>query len=423
MAMTTAVENKKGGGESTGLGTRLDFCAHQVGGKRALALAAGFSEAQLFRYISGESEMPAARLLAVARAAHADPAWLLSGEGKAEGLPIPKRPEFRPELLRQLSQVLDEVMVEYPQRIASRQKSRFLAFMYEAVRHEEIRSGKPWEPGRGLMVNYLDFLCGFKDEESLSLYERFAKHAMYGEGEELSHNEQDSVGQAITTAYEHYFNGLSGETIYRRITQQVHAGNAARLQAIAALARRRFGGTSPMLLDAGCGNGRDLAYLHHIDPGLRLQGLELSPRGLRLCHSLEKTGKLPSGCVQQGDIQMIPHGSTTFEVVYSRQSPALLPLAASTQTGWRRFLAECHRVLKPGGLMFLATFAGEGQVLLPFMQLLNPASLDTLATETGFQVVERETINAAAFLQKNGFNQAIPSWLEEEMVTILTRSR
>jgi SAM-dependent methyltransferase/transcriptional regulator with XRE-family HTH domain len=420
--METGHHSKNAAVETPGLGERLELCADKLGSKKALGDAAGISQAQLFRYIRGESEIPAAKALHVARVAKVDPTWLLSGDGKPEGFVVPRRPEFRPELLRQLSQVLDEVLIEYPQRIAPRQKSRFLAFMYEAVRHEEIRSGRHWEPGRGLMVNYLDFLCGFKDEESLSLYERFAKHAMYGEGMALPLNEQDAVAQAIAASYQHYFNATSGETIYRRFTQKVNAGTAEQLQHMVARIRQKYGTGKLKLLDLGSGTGRGLLYLHQIDPRLELHGLEQSQRGFKLCQSLEKAGQLPEGCVQLGDFQLIPHGNEAFDVLYSRQSIYSLPLLESTSMGMRKFMHECARVLKPGGMMLLKTFAGDGGVLLPFCQLLSPQDFETTALEAGLKVKESQVIDLVQFIQQAGFKQSVPSGFEKEITVTLVKA-
>jgi SAM-dependent methyltransferase len=420
--METGHHSKNAAVETPGLGERLEICADKLGSKKALGDAAGISQAQLFRYIRGESEIPAAKALHVARVAKVDPTWLLSGDGKPEGFVVPRRPEFRPELLRQLSQVLDEVLIEYPQRIAPRQKSRFLAFMYEAVRHEEIRSGRHWEPGRGLMVNYLDFLCGFKDEESLALYERFAKYAMYGEGMALTLNEQDAVAQAITTSYQHYFNGTSGEVIYRRMTQQVNAATAEQLQRLIGMTRRKFGPQmSIKLLDLGSGTGRGLLYLRNLDPKLELHGLELSQRGLKLCQNLEKAGQLPEGCVQQGDFQLIPHANESFDVVYSRQSLCLIPLVHSATSGYRKFMQECARVMKPGSILFLSTFAGDGEVFAPFNQLLKTSDLKQMVEESGLTLLQDEIIDMPAALEKAGFKQTLPSWFQKELLVVLTK--
>jgi len=68
---------------ASGIGTRISEISRRAGGKKKLAAKAHVSESHLYRYISGESEPTASRLVALARAADVSIAWLATGEGEA----------------------------------------------------------------------------------------------------------------------------------------------------------------------------------------------------------------------------------------------------------------------------------------------------------------------------------------------------
>ena len=93
------------------IGHRLEALAERLGGKRALAAAAGLSEAQLYRYFSGETELSVTKLLALAKGAGVDPGWLLTGAGEAQPAPESRQPWLRPELLRDISEAFKPIRV------------------------------------------------------------------------------------------------------------------------------------------------------------------------------------------------------------------------------------------------------------------------------------------------------------------------
>lgn len=138
---------------------RLDLCAEKLGGKRALAAASQISEAQLYRYMGGESSIPHDRLLALALAAKVDAGWLLTGRGTPQGpLPADPRPPFRPALLTQIIQVFEELLVEYDKPFTPRQRARAIAFMYEALRHEEVLSREELMPQKFDILKIVNFI-------------------------------------------------------------------------------------------------------------------------------------------------------------------------------------------------------------------------------------------------------------------------
>lgn len=64
------------------LGSRISACATKVGGVRQLAGATEISESQIFRYIKGESDATAEKLVSISRAAGVSLDWLAGGEGE-----------------------------------------------------------------------------------------------------------------------------------------------------------------------------------------------------------------------------------------------------------------------------------------------------------------------------------------------------
>ena len=93
-----------------------------------------------------------------------------------------------------------------------------------------------------------------------------------------------------------------------------------------------------LVLDAGCGEGIDLAR-HAGQPGLAVVGVELSEWGCRA--SARRTRGVSSAAVVQGDLRRLPFADGTFDFIYSYGVLHHLPEPAEG-------LRELVRVLKPG---------------------------------------------------------------------------
>ena len=98
---------------------------------------------------------------------------------------------------------------------------------------------------------------------------------------------------------------------------------------------------SGLVLDAGCGEGIDLAN-QAARPGRAVIGVELSDGGCRA--SAARTRGLPSASVVQGDLCRLPFADHTFDFIYSYGVLHHLP---EPGTGVR----ELVRVLKPEGCL------------------------------------------------------------------------
>ena len=116
---------------------------------------------------------------------------------------------------------------------------------------------------------------------------------------------------------------------------------------------------SPLVLDAGCGNGRYSAAWRNLSPRATLVGVDLNG-------AILKTGQVSPGSLTpvNGNLEFLPFRSGTFDIVMSRGA---LPHIANP----RQAVGELLRVCKPGGLLYFYTY-GRGwydYVLSPFRRI------------------------------------------------------
>ena len=109
----------------------------------------------------------------------------------------------------------------------------------------------------------------------------------------------------------------------------------------------------PKILDAGCGTGRDLAYLETLSA--ELYGVDLS-RGML---SIAKN-KLKKSHLLKADIRALPFPDEFFDGIFSIATLVHLP-----SKGKEEAINEFWRVLKPNGILYICV-----QNLLYFPRLL-----------------------------------------------------
>lgn len=373
------------------LAERLAVCAAKIGGKRALAAAAGISEAQLFRYISGDSEMPAARVIAVATASGVKPGWLLTGTdtGDTAAQPV-KSPEFRPELLAAISQTLDEVLADHPRAIPPSRKGKLLSFMYQALRHEETIRNAPVQVSKPQILLHLDFLSGPRGDDTLETLGSVMQRLEYGplENRQLMDMEANLFCRTIEHGFTQLYNGISGSIYFERMTDHVSPAGIKRLSAMMERLRRDDPTRKLSLLDIGCGNGRELSFLYRHHTNIELHGLELSDLGLSLCESAMRAKRLPANSVVKGSFTSLPFDDASMDAIYSHMTLYCLPyLAEHPDCGANQAFAEVSRVLKPGGTFEFVTLYGNGREYLSFAQLHNADTLEMLAKQHGLELI------------------------------------
>jgi len=368
---------------------RLEECVHRSGGKRALAAISGISEAQLYRYLTGESILPTDRLEAIAKAAHVDSAWLLTGRDGPEG-PVAKdpRPSFRPELMMQVIQLLDDLLMESNRQFTPRQRSVAVTLIYEALRLNEVRKGSiTAELDRRLAPFYPDFLAPLRQDPRMMDY--MSSMAAMEYGGDVSMQTMKLFDSLVRLAMVGVYEGAAGELHFEKMGTALLPEASRRLLTITEMCVKLIGKSRLDWLDAGCGNGRHLAFLSTHTPFLNLHGIEASRLALNLCQNMVRTGKLPEGVVVEGDFRSLPYTDASMDVVYCRLGLEFLPdFGTDDMVGAVQFLSEAKRVLRPGGLMVVLTYAGEGRSYVPFVQYHNTASMQSLAGRTGLEVVQ-----------------------------------
>lgn len=113
------------------------------------------------------------------------------------------------------------------------------------------------------------------------------------------------------------------------------------------LLRGRFDGRG-RVLDAGCGDGRNLAYL--LRAGFEIFAVDRSPAAMERVQMLaaELAPGLPSENLRVGEIDALPWPDRHVDAVVCS---AVLHFAADP-SHFGRMLQEMWRVLRPGGLFF-----------------------------------------------------------------------
>ena len=101
-----------------------------------------------------------------------------------------------------------------------------------------------------------------------------------------------------------------------------------------------------LVLDVGCGAGVEVVRFAR--GGARTWGVDLSPNAVRLTRANVRQQGL-AAFLAAADGEMLPFPSGTFDFVYAH---GVVQYAADD----RRLVAECHRVLRPGGVALFQVY-------------------------------------------------------------------
>jgi SAM-dependent methyltransferase len=100
------------------------------------------------------------------------------------------------------------------------------------------------------------------------------------------------------------------------------------------------------VLEVSCGHGGGASWLTRTMRPASYTGLDLNPTGIRFCRERHQVAGLS---FVQGDAQRLPFADASFDGVINVEASHCYPDFAG-------FLAECARVLRPGGHLLYADF-------------------------------------------------------------------
>jgi tocopherol O-methyltransferase len=108
-------------------------------------------------------------------------------------------------------------------------------------------------------------------------------------------------------------------------------------------------GSRPQILDVGCGIGGSSLYLAQ-KFNASVTGITLSPvQASRATERAQEAGLATEVQFQVADALDMPFADQAFDLVWSMESGEHMP-------DKEKFIQECYRVLKPGGIFLMATW-------------------------------------------------------------------
>ncbi len=135
------------------------------------------------------------------------------------------------------------------------------------------------------------------------------------------------------------------------------------------------------LLDAGCGEGRNLKYF--VDNGYAVHGIDLNPMAIKMAKMMYKS---VSENFAVANLTDLPYPETQFDAVICT---AVLHFAKD-QKEFEKMLSELVRVLKDDGVMFIrmATDIGLVENKNSFPYLLQTDHIETTFAKQGLKLTE-----------------------------------
>lgn len=144
------------------------------------------------------------------------------------------------------------------------------------------------------------------------------------------------------------------------------------------------------VVDAGCGEGRDSLLL--LQAGLCVVALDASPHNLQTVSQKVSEAQLPLDrliCLAADLVEGIPLDDASADAVLDVWVLGSVILTHDGRAGAQRYLAEAHRVLKPGGI-----FVCEFETFSPRRSADELRTYFANLVKGYFSIVQSEAINA-----------------------------
>lgn len=165
-------------------------------------------------------------------------------------------------------------------------------------------------------------------------------------------------------------------------------------------------GANSLILDLGCGPGRDAKYF--VALGHRVIGADISPQMIALAKDA-----VPEGEFVVSDIESLEQEEKSLDGIWA--SASLLHVSKEAMPD---VLAKLYRFLKPGGIFYVSMKKGAGEVLEPderyggcekFWNYVDEEELVGLLEEAGFTVQETTTFDKSTSYQTHPWISVICS--------------
>ena len=175
-----------------------------------------------------------------------------------------------------------------------------------------------------------------------------------------------SYSQADWTTMNYGYAALPGEDVRAAVDPTIPEHFSLQLYLRVVTSGARSGAWCGLdVLEIGSGRGGGAAYLACRLAPRRLVGLDISAAATALAR--RRHGSAPPLEYRQGDAEALPFDAETFDLVFNVES-------AHCYASIPRFLAEVHRVLRPGGELLFADFVSRRGGALGGLQKILTAS-------------------------------------------------